>query len=146
MDVGDICRRRAVCVPSSATLAEAAMLMSAEHVGAIVVTASGVVHPHVVGIVTDRDIVRTQLEKAADLSRLSAGEAMTGKPLVFEEHEPIDGAIAHLRARGVRRAPVVAADGKPIGLVSTDDLLGHLATTLIGIAGIVARQVRNEPG
>ena len=122
------------------------MLMSAEHVGAIVVTAGGAVHPRVVGIVTDRDIVRVQLEKAGDLSSLSAGEAMTAKPLVFQEHEPIDSAIAHMRARGVRRAPVVAADGKPIGLISTDDLLGHLATTLIGIAGIVARQVRKEPG
>jgi len=143
MNVGSICSRRAVCVSTGATLAEVAVLMNEEHVGAVIVTAGGA-DPHVVGIITDRDIVRAQLDQVADLSRLSAGETMTGKPLVFEESESIEGAIAHLRARGVRRAPVVTADGKPIGLVSTDDLLAHLAGTLSGMAGIVARQLRKE--
>ena len=144
MNVGAICSRRAVCAPESATLAEVALLMSEEHVGAIVVTAGGTVHPHVAGIITDRDIVRAQLERVADLSRLSAAEAMTPKPLVFDEREPLDGAIAHLRARGVRRAPVIGPHGEPVGLISVDDLLAHLAATLIGLAGIVARQIRNE--
>jgi CBS domain-containing protein len=143
MNVGAICSRRAVCAPESATLAQVALLMNEEHVGAIVVT-TGDAHPRVAGIITDRDIVRTQLERVADLSRLSAGETMTPKPLVFDEGEPLDGAIAHLRARGVRRAPVIGVHGEPIGLISIDDLLAHLAATLIGLAGIVTRQIRNE--
>jgi len=145
MKVGSICSHRAVCVSTGATLAEVAVLMNNEHVGAVIVTAGGA-DPHVVGIITDRDIVRTQLDQVADLSRLSAGETMTAKPLVFEEGESIEGAIAHLRARGVRRAPVIGADGKPIGLISTDDLLVHLARELSGIARIVARQIRKEEG
>jgi CBS domain-containing protein len=144
MDVGAICSRRAVCVPESATLAEVALLMSEEHVGAIVVTTGGTAHPRVAGIITDRDIVRVQLERVANLSGLSARETMTPKPLVFDEGEPLDGAIAHLRARGVRRAPVIGLHGEPVGLISIDDLLAHLAATLIGLAGIVTRQVRNE--
>jgi len=144
MNVGVICSRRAVCAPESATLAQVALLMSEEHVGAIVVTTGDTAHPRVAGIITDRDIVRAQLERVADLSRLSAGETMTPKPLVFEEGEPLDGAIAHLHARGVRRAPVIGPHGEPVGLISIDDLLGHLAATLIGLAGIVARQIRNE--
>ena len=145
MNVGTVCTRPAVCVSTSATLAEVAALMKDEHVGAVIVTTGASACSHVVGIITDRDIVRAQLTHVADLSRLSAGESMSGQPLVFEEREPIDGAIAHLRARGVRRAPVLGADGKVIGLVSIDDLLGHLATTLVGIAGIVVQQIRNEP-
>ena len=118
--------------------------MRAEQVGAVVVVHGTGREARVVGLITDRDIVRTQLRRTADLSAIAAHEAMTRDPLVLTEAEPVDGAIAHLRARGVRRAPVVSAGGALIGLISTDDLLVHLATTLIGAAGIVAQQVRHE--
>lgn len=91
-------------------------------------------------MITDRDIVRAQLEQTADLSRLSAGGIMTRNPLVVSEEESVGGAIAHLRARGVRRAPVVALDGALVGLISADDLLAHVAHKLIGLAEIVGRQ------
>jgi CBS domain-containing protein len=143
MNIGELCARRAIVVSTSATLVEVAQLMRDEHVGAVIVT-EGVSSPRVAGIITDRDIVRAQLERTADLSRLAAGETMMPDPLVLDQHESIEGAIAHLRARGVRRAPVVAADGGPLGLISVDDLLVHLATTLIGAAAIVAQQPRAE--
>jgi len=118
--------------------------MRAEQVGAVIVVRATGERARVIGIITDRDIVRTQLRRTADLSAIAAQEAMTRDPLVLPESEPVDGAIAHLRARGVRRAPVVSSEGAPIGLISTDDLLVHLAATLIGAAGIVAQQVRRE--
>jgi predicted transcriptional regulator len=58
--------------------------------------------------------------------------------------ESIDGAIAHMRARNVRRAPVVSADGVPVGLVSVDDLIGQLSFDLSEIASMVARQPQRE--
>ncbi len=145
MNVGALCRHGMVAVPTSATLVEVATRMRDEHVGAVMVTSGTESHLRVVGIITDRDIVRAQLAHTADLSRLSAGDSMTERPLVLDERESIDGAIAHLRARGVRRAPVVTADGKPIGLVSIDDLLSQLTTTLIDVVGILGRQARGEP-
>jgi CBS domain-containing protein len=69
---------------------------------------------------------------------------MTRNLLVIGEEESVDGAIAHLRARGVRRAPVVALNGTLIGLVSADDLLTHVARKLIGLAEIVGSQRRAE--
>jgi CBS domain-containing protein len=144
MNVGEICTRRAVSVSTSSTLAEVAALMNTEHIGAIIVTTGGAVHPRVVGIITDRDIMRAQLENLADLSRLSAGDAMTVRPLMLEPHEAIDGAIAHLRARGVRRAPIVGPNDEPLGLVSVDDLLAHVAETLAGIARVITRQIAKE--
>jgi CBS domain-containing protein len=144
MNTGTLCSRYLVTTSTGAPLSEVARLMREAHVGAVVVTEGGIDHPRVVGIITDRDIVRAQLARTADLSSLSAGETMTSDPLVLLEEESIDGAIAHLRARGVRRAPVVGADGTPVGLISVDDLLRHLAGKLSGLAGIVARQVRQE--
>jgi len=144
MKIGSLCSHYLITTSTGAPLSEVARLMRESHVGAVVVTAGGIDHPRVVGIITDRDIMRAQLGRTADLSSLSAGETMTRDPLVFPEEESIDGAIANLRARGVRRAPVVRADGAPVGLISVDDLLRHLAGKLSGLAGIVARQVQQE--
>ncbi len=144
MKVGGFYTRPVVAVSTSATLAEVAVRMRDEGVGSVIVTSGGESHPRVVGIITDRDIIRAQLERKADLSRLSAGEAMTQKPLVLHERESVDGAIAHMRTRGVRRAPVVTADERPIGLVSLDDLLTELTTTLIEVVGILGQQSRPQ--
>jgi CBS domain-containing protein len=45
--------------------------------------------------------------------------------------------------RGVRRAPVVAASGDLVGIVSTDDLLGIIAEQLGSLAHLLDRQTRS---
>jgi CBS domain-containing protein len=140
MNVGQMCRGRVVKVPKSTSLAEVAAVMTREHVGAVMVTDGAHRQAPLVGIITDRDIVNAQLEHAKDLGSLSAEEAMTKKVLTVMHDESIDGAIAHLRARNVRRAPVVSAAGVPVGLVSVDDLIAQLSFELCDIASIVTRQ------
>ena len=144
MVVGSLCSRPAVSVPTGAPISDVARLMRDRHVGAVVVTEGGGDRLRTAGIITDRDIVSAQLARTADLSRLAAGEIMTRNPLVIGEDEPVDGAIAHLRARGVRRAPVVARDGTLVGVVSVDDLFAHVARELIEMGEIIARQRRDE--
>ena len=146
MNIGELCSRSLVKVSIGEPLSEVARLMQDQHVGAVVVTERRSGLPRVAGILTDRDIVRVQLARAADLTSLSAGEAMTRDPLVVFEQDSIDGTIAHLRARGVRRAPVLKDDGTPVGLISVDDLLTHVAEKLIGLTGVIVQQVRKEEG
>jgi CBS domain-containing protein len=145
MLVGTLCTRHPITVSSGAPIADVARLMRDEHIGAVIVTDGARGRPRVIGMITDRDIVRAQLERTADLSRLSAGEVMTRNPLVIGEEESVHGAIANLRARGVRRAPVVALDGTLVGLVSTDDLLTNIVRKLVGLAEIIDWQRRIEP-
>jgi len=144
MNIGALCRGRLIAVQADATLSQVALRMRDERVGSVVITSGGETDPRIVGIITDRDIVRAQLNHTADLSRLSAGEIMTSNPLVLDECESVGEAIGRMRARGVRRAPVVSKQGRPIGLVSVDDLLTQLTTTLIDVAGILGRQGRPE--
>jgi len=118
--------------------------MGEQHVGAVIVTADDTPNAAIVGIITDRDVMRAQLNRTADLSRLRTGDVMTVSPLVLDEMQPIDTAIAHLRARGVRRAPVVAADGSLVGLISIDDLLAHLARALMHVAALMTEQRLEE--
>src|SRR5689334_2472104 len=105
MNVGQICHRPAVSVAASASLAEVAELMHKHAVGAVLITKAPLDRPVVVGIVTDRDIVRAQLEHATDLSSLRVEEVMTRDPLELNETESLSHAVQRLRARGVRRAP-----------------------------------------
>jgi CBS domain-containing protein len=114
--------------------------MCDESVGAVIVTSASGDEPLVVGIVTDRDIVRAQLGRVADLSRIQAGDIMSDNPLILSADDSIENGILHLRARRVRRAPVVAANGTLIGMVSTDDLLGHVAEQLTALAHLVSHQ------
>jgi CBS domain-containing protein len=144
MNIGQLCCHRVIKVPQSTSLSEVARVMSTEHVGAVIVTDGSDEQAPVAGIITDRDIVNAQLEQAKDLASLSAASAMTRNVLTLMRNESIDGAIAHMRARNVRRAPVVSADGVPVGLVSVDDLIGQLSFDLSEIASIVARQPQCE--
>ena len=144
MLVGTLCSRHPISVAIGTPISDVARLMRDEHIGAVIVTDGARGGARVIGMITDRDIVRAQLERAADLSRLSAGDVMTRDPLVIGEEESVDGAIAHLRARGVRRAPVIALDGTLVGLISADDLLANVARKVIGLAEIVGGQRRIE--
>jgi CBS domain-containing protein len=140
MNVGQECSRPAVTVALSATLAEAAALMRERNVGAVIVTQSPSDRPTAVGVITDRDIVRAQLEHAADLSSLRVEQAMSRNPLEINEQSDIGDAIHRLRARGVRRAPVVTGDGTLIGVVSIDDLIACIAQDVVGLSAALGKQ------
>jgi CBS domain-containing protein len=141
MKIGEMCTRGAVYVPQSATLRDAATLMMNGRVGSVVVVEKSTAKPVPIGIVTDRDIVRAQLEHVADLSRLRVADVMTKAPLVLNSDERLEHAIELMRARGVRRAPVISALGALIGFVSTDDLIAEVARQL----GVLARLVHRQP-
>jgi len=143
MNIGQLCHR-VIKVPQSTSLLEVARVMSTEHVGAVIVTDGSHEQAPIAGIITDRDIVSAQLEQARDLASLSALSAMTRNVLTLTPDDSIDAAIAHMRARNVRRAPVVSVNAVPVGLVSVDDLIGQLSFDLSAIASIVARQSQGE--
>lgn len=144
MKVGDVCSRNPVTVTPAATLAEVARLMRDRHVGAVVVTKAPLDQPVVVGIITDRDIACAQLDRRSDLASLSAGEVMTRDPFVLNEEESLSNAIERMRARGVRRAPVLSMHGALVGFVTTDDLLPIVARELVQLARVVSLQSRRE--
>jgi CBS domain-containing protein len=134
MKVGDLCTREAVTVNASAQVRDAARLMCEERIGAVVVTATPDEAPVAIGILTDRDIVRAQLDHATDSGQLRVGDIMTGDPLVLNEETSPEEAIHRLRNRHVRRAPVISSTGELVGVLSLDDLLAHLARNLRGLA------------
>jgi CBS domain-containing protein len=125
-----------VTVSADAPIGEAARLMHDKNIGAIVV-AEGT-RPR--GIVTDRDIA---IAVAVDGKRPSAhvGEIMHPNPTVIPEERGILDAVKLLAEHGVRRLPVVDAQGRLTGIIALDDMLMLLGTEMGHIASALSREL-----
>ena len=144
MNVGELCSRDLVAVATTTPLSEVARLMFERHVGAAVVTLSPLEQPVAIGVITDRDITRAQLDGARELAEISSDEVMTRDPLVLCEDDALEEALGRLRARGVRRAPVTTAHGVLIGVISVDDLIAQLARDISALAHLLELQPISE--
>jgi CBS domain-containing protein len=144
MGIGEICSREVVFARRGELVRDAARLMREHHVGALVVVdeREGLRVP--VGVVTDRDIVVAVVAKGLDADGLRVEELMSGELATAADTEGISECIARMRARGVRRMPVVDARGALVGILSADDLLDLLAEELLGLARTIANEQRRE--
>lgn len=95
----------------------AAQAMRDHDVGVIVVATEGGIR----GIITDRDIVIRAIAGDRDPSEVSIEEICTADLTVLTPDQPVDEAVSAMRAKGIRRVPVVE-DGRPVGIVSLGDL------------------------
>lgn len=144
-NIGEFCNREVVVTTREMTVTAAAQLMRQHHVGTIVVCEQmngGRRIP--VGIVTDRDIVVEVVAPELRSDTITVGDIMAPELVTVRETEGVVQTLEVMRARGVRRLPVVGADGLLVGIVSIDDLLGVLAEELTDIAQVAAREQRRE--
>lgn len=144
MAIGEICNRQVIFIRARESVRQAAQLMREYHVGALVVAEDNGERLLPVGILTDRDIAVAIVAKGLDADTLSVGEVMTPEPLSVGESAGISETIELMRSRGVRRLPVVDANGGLIGIVTADDILDLLAEELNALARMVSREQRRE--
>ena len=145
MKIGDLCSRDVFVVGPAEPLANAVREMDSRHVGAVVVVEGQGEATRPVGLVTDRDVLRGQFERKADLFCLTVGDVMTTHPLTLQEDWDVSNAIGRMSARGVRRAPVVDKADNLVGIVSFDDLLPVVAEELAALARLIGTQAGREP-
>lgn len=144
MPIGDICIRETVSVSRGTSVYDAAKLMRQHHVGDLVVTDEIGGKRKPIGIVTDRDIVVETLALGLDPAELSIEDIM-GQPLVtVREQDGILETIRKMRAKGIRRLPLVDADGVLAGIVTVDDLIGRLASEMGELAKTITREQKQE--
>ena len=131
----DTLRRSAVAVTPDQTIRHAAQLMEQAGVGALAVV-DGL---QLVGIVTDRDLVRRAMAK--DLPSDARIDAVMTTPVVtIEADADLHDAFAFFRTNAVRRLAVVRG-AEFRGIVSVDDLLIDLAADLADLARPVTAEV-----
>jgi len=130
LTTGEICTREVSYAERGMPLVEAARLMRENHVGCLVVVDEVAGLRKVVGVLTDRDIVVAVVARGVAPQTLSAGDVMSADPVTVREEDSLIDLMRTMRAKGVRRMPVVGARGELIGIATLDDVLSVLAEEL----------------
>jgi CBS domain-containing protein len=124
MKVLDILREKGgnvFTIEREATLEQAIRILVDENVGSLVV-----VDPpqsaNIVGIITERDILRTVDRHAAKLSELRVAEYMSENVLTSTVSDTLDSVMGRMTSYRVRHMPIVE-DDLLCGMVSIGDIV-----------------------
>ncbi len=104
-------------VSADSTASEAARIMGDNNIGAL-----PVVHgDHMVGILTDRDIVLRAVAPGGDPTNISVSQVMSQPVVCGSPNMDVGKATDLMASKQIRRLPVVH-DGHLVGLVSLGDI------------------------
>jgi CBS domain-containing protein len=103
------------------TLMEVVELLSNKGIGAVVVADAA---KNVLGIISERDVVRALASGGSNVLSESTSKYMTAKVFTVTEKTPIHSVMETMTAGRFRHVPVLR-DGKLIGLVSIGDVVKH---------------------
>ena len=101
-----------------ATVLEAAALMNEHKIGSLVVMSD----EQVIGIITERDILKAHAANRVPLGELPLARFMTGKLVTANPDDDITVAMGLMTEHRIRHLPVVEA-GQLFGLVSIGDVV-----------------------
>ncbi|MBC7772899.1 MAG: CBS domain-containing protein [Pyrinomonadaceae bacterium] len=138
--VADILRTKGdnvIAIGPAATVLEAARTMNVHHIGALVVTETGV-HTRaalesdgpksfseadhgVLGIITERDIMTRVVAAEREPRDVRVGQVMTSPVVTCSTQTPLDEVRTFMRQRRIRHMPVISAHGL-CGMISIGDL------------------------
>lgn len=109
------------------TLAEAARLLSEKRIGALVIMQGR----QILGILSERDIVKTVAYAGAEALERSVRDVMTSRVVTCSLNDSVDELMDEMTDRRFRHLPVVE-DGELVGIVSIGDVVKHrIAETIM---------------
>jgi CBS domain-containing protein len=105
-------------------LDEAVRFMRDHGIGCVLVTdAAG----KLTGILTERDLLQKVAGKGCDLARMQVADCMTAAPEWSKPGYPLGYALQRMIVSDIRYLPLVDDDGKPVGVVSSRDVIAYMA-------------------
>lgn len=111
--------RQVVTTQEAVTISEAVGILAAHRIGALVVVADT---DRIVGIVSERDIVRTIAARGCDAMAERVSSIMTREVVTCTEHQTINDVMGLMTAGRFRHLPV-AEHGRLTGIVSIGDVV-----------------------
>lgn len=105
-------------IGADASLADVVAELVVRRIGALLVLDGA----EIVGLVSERDVIRVLAADGADALRRAAREAMTSPVVTISPHESVTAAMELMTDRRIRHLPVVE-DGRLVGIVSIGDLV-----------------------
>jgi CBS domain-containing protein len=127
MLIQDILRAKGseVCtIGPEATLTEVVRVLVGRNIGSLVVTNSvpETMEPRVVGIITERDILRAQAADRAALSEQTVAQVMTTRLFTACPTDRLECVMGLMTEKRVRHLPVLVED-RLVGLISIGDVV-----------------------
>ncbi|MFI8454626.1 CBS domain-containing protein [Kitasatospora sp. NPDC085464] len=138
MKASDLMTSPPVTVGPTATAVGAARRMEEGAVGCVLVTEGD----RLLGILTDRDLTVRGLAHGGSPER-PVTDLMTVRVVTLDVDDDLDTAYRTFRSTGVRRLPVIDG-GRPVGMLTVDDLLRDVAQRLLDVLIPVSRSALRE--
>lgn len=135
----DILNENVVTIKPSASVSEAANVMSNEDIGALIVTDEEMTP---IGIITDRDIVVSVIAQGLDPELKKVEEVMTKDIVFVDEDTNILNILKTMAEYSIRRMPVTQ-NSRLTGIVSVDDLIVVVATELAQLSTALSGRSKN---
>ena len=121
MKVSDVPPGRLISVDPQTRLSEVARRMRIDDADSVAVMSED----RLVGIITERDLVRA-IADGVDPKVATADIIMSADPATVSADEDVAVVAVKMIRLGVRHLPVVDAKGRPVGLLSSRNLVGVL--------------------
>jgi CBS domain-containing protein len=115
-------------IPPTATVRDLLGLLAEQRIGAAVVTS----HDAIVGIVSERDVVRRLADDASGLLDRQVAEIMTVDVVTCSKETSVEDLARTMTERRIRHVPVVDSDGGLVGIVSIGDVVKSRISELEG--------------
>jgi CBS domain-containing protein len=111
-------------ISPDATLDEVVRVLIEHNCGSLVVceAASGQKHGPMVGIITERDILRACAAGRGPLDRLKVAEIMSRHPVTATPGDTIEDTMGLMTERRIRHLPILD-DGQLAGIISIGDVV-----------------------
>jgi CBS domain-containing protein len=138
--VSEIMSKEVVSLESKETASSAAKKMAEGGFGCLLVTSQG----SVVGIVTERDLLRKVLAKDLDPNDIKLAEIMTQPVVTIGPSMQIGDASRLMSERKIRRLSVVEG-GLLVGIITTTDIARYLAKSKSYLDPLINALARQEP-
>lgn len=122
MVVLDIVKAKAETMPvirqSDSVLAAVRQMLSISETGLLILTPGG----ELVGIITDKDVMRLVAERYTQLDKVEVWEVMSKNLKTIAHTATVDEALGLMTEQHIHHLPVMQGD-KPVGLISLDDII-----------------------
>ena len=123
--------RHLVSLGPHASVFEAACVMTRANCGSVLVIDS---NNQLLGILTERDLMKRVMAKALDPSKTTIAKVMTPHPRCVPPEMRVADAVLIMIERGFRHLPVVTEAGKILGVFSARDALPREVNTAVDLA------------
>ena len=131
-------RENVVTIEPNADLASAVKLLAERRIGAVVILGAD---DRIVGILSERDIVRAIAERGPTALQQPVGQVMTRDVKTCSETDSIESLMGRMTAGKFRHMPVVE-QGQLVGIMSIGDVVKNRVEEIEGEATALRDYIR----